>query len=86
MISVKNILQLKSNSTFVVELLADEKPKKFRLSVEPIEVGGKTIERIVCEEGLTQLLHARPQAAHSFFRMVGNLYHGKKIEFPVDLA
>ena len=86
MISVKNILQLKSNSTFVVELLADGKPEKFRLFVEPIEVNGKTIERIICEEGLTQLLHARPQAAHPFFRMVGNLYHGKKIEFPVDLV
>ena len=69
MISVKNILQHKSNSTFVVELLADGKPKKFRLYVEPIEVDSKTIERIVCEEGLAQLLHARPQAAHS-------VYHG----------
>ena len=86
MISVKDMLQLKSDRTFVVHLMADEKPKKFRLCIEPVEVAGETIERIVCEEGLTRLLHARPQAAQSFFRMVGNLYHGKKIEFPVDLV
>lgn len=86
MISVKNISQLKSNSTFIVELLADGKPRKYRLAVEQIEVNGKTIERIVCEDGLTQLLHARPSAAQSFFRMVGNLYHGKRIKFPIDLV
>ena len=86
MLLVKNVSPLKSDSAFVVELWVDGKSKQFRLCVEPIQVGCKTIERIICEEGLTQLLHARPQAAQSFFRMVGNLYHGQKIEFPVDLV
>ena len=48
-------------------------------------VDGKTIERIFCEDGLTQLLHTHLSTARSFFRMVGNVYHGKKIKFPVDL-
>jgi hypothetical protein len=86
MISVQNVAQLKSDSAFIVELLADGTPQKYRLSVEPMDLGGKTIERIVCEEGLSQLLHTHPSAAQSFFRMVGNVYHGKKIEFPVDLG
>ena len=86
MISVQNVAQLKSDSTFIVELLADGKPKKYRLAVEPIDVNGKIIERIVCEDDLSQLLHARPSAAQSFFRMVGNLYHGKRVEFPVNLG
>ena len=42
MISVKNISQLKNDSTFEVELLAAGKPKKYKLAVEPIEVNGKT--------------------------------------------
>jgi len=48
-------------------------------------VDGKTIERIVCEDGLTQLLHTHLSTAQSFFRIVGNVYHGKKIKFPVQL-
>jgi len=70
----------------LVELLVDGELRKFRLYVDPIDVNGKTIERIVCEDGLTQLLHARPQAAQFLFRMIGNLYHGKQVEFPVDLV
>lgn len=86
MLSVVNISPLKSDRALVVELLADGKAKQYRLCVEPIEVDSKTIERIVCEDGLTQLLHARPSAAQSFFRMVGHLYHGKPLEFPVNLG
>ena len=55
----------------MVDLLADGKLKTYRLAVESIMVDGKTIERIVCEDGLTQLLHAHPATARSFFRMVG---------------
>jgi len=85
MISVQNVSPLGSDCHFVVDLLADGKLKTYRLAVESIMVDGKTIERIVCEDGLTQLLHAHPSTAQSFFRMVGNVYHGKKIKFPVDL-
>jgi hypothetical protein len=69
----------------VADLLTDGKRKTYRLAVESIMVDGKTIERIVCEDGLTQLLHTHPSTAQSFFRMVGNVYHGKKTKFPVDL-
>jgi hypothetical protein len=86
MISVNNIFKIQNSGVFMVELLADGKPKKYRFAVEPIELNGKIVERIVCEDGLTQLLHARPFAAQSFFRMVGHLYRGKSIEFPVDLG
>jgi len=85
MISVQNVSPLGSDCHFVVDLLADGKRKTYRLAVESIIVDGKTIERIVCEDELTQLLHAHPSTAQSFFRMVGNVYHGKKIKFPVDL-
>ena len=37
---------------------------------------GKTIERIICEDGLTQLLHTHPATAQTFFRMVGNVGTG----------
>ena len=69
----------------MVDLLADGKLKTYRLAVESIMVDGKTIERIVCEDGLTELLHTHPSTARAFFRMVGKVYHGKKIKFPVDL-
>jgi len=85
MISVQNVSPLGSACHFVVDLLADGKRKTYRLAVESIMVDGKTIERIVCEDGLTQLLYTHPSIARSFFRMVGNVYHGKKIKFPVDL-
>ena len=85
MISVQNVSPLGSDCHFVVDLLADGKRKTYRLTVESIMVEGKTIERIVCEDGLTQLLHTHPATAQSFFRMVGHVYHGKKIKFPVDL-
>lgn len=85
MILVQNVSRLGSDRTFTVDLLADGKPKTYRLAIEPITVDGKTIEHIVCEDGLTQLLHTHPTTARSFFRMVGNFYHGKKIEFPIDL-
>ena len=81
---VQNVSPLKSDRTFVVELLADGKPKTYRLAVEPITADGKTIERIVCADELSQLLNARPASARSFFRLVGNVYHGKKIDFPID--
>ena len=85
MISVQNVSPLGSDCHFVVDLLADGQLKTYRLAVESIIVDGKTIERIVCEDGLTQLLHTHHATARSFFRMVGNVYHGKKIKFPVDL-
>ena len=85
MISVQNVLPLGSDCNFVVNLLVDRKLKTYQLAVESIMVDGKTIERIVCEDGLTQLLYTHPSIARSFFRMVGNVYHGKKIKFPVDL-
>ncbi len=85
MISVQNVLPLGSDCNFVVNLLVDRKLKTYQLAVESIMVDGKTIERIVCEDALTQLLHTHPATARSFFRMVGNVYHGKKIKFPVDL-
>jgi hypothetical protein len=85
MISVQNVSPLGSDSHCVVDLLIDGKRKTYRLAVESIIVDGKTIERIVCEDGLTQLLHAHPATARSFFRIVGNVYHGKTITFPVDL-
>jgi len=85
MISVQNVSPLGSDCHFVVDLLADGKLKTYRLAVESIMVDGKTIERIVCEDGLTQLLHTHPATARPFFRMVDNVYHGKKIKFPVDL-
>lgn len=85
MILVQNVSPLGRDHTFVVDLLVDGKLKTYRLAVDPIAVAGKTIERIVCEDGLTQLLHARPATARTFFRLVGNVYHGKKIDFPIDL-
>ena len=85
MISVQNVSLLGSDCHFVVDLLVDGKRKTYRLAVESIIVDGKTIERIVCEDRLTQLLHTHLSTAQSFFRMVGKVYHGKKIEFPVDL-
>ena len=85
MIAVQNVSPLGSDCNFVVDLLVDGKLKTYRLAVESIIVDGKIIERIVCEEGLTRLLHTHPATAQSFFRMVGNVYHGKKIKFPVDL-
>jgi hypothetical protein len=85
MISVQNVSPLGSDCNFVVDLLVDGKLKTYRLAIESIKVDEKTIERIVCEEGLTQLLHTHPATARSFFRMVGNMYHGKKIRFPIDL-
>jgi len=85
MIAVQNVSPFGSDSNFVVDLLVDGKLKTYRLAVETMTVNGKVIERIVCEDGLTQLLHTHPATARSFFRMVGNVYHGKKIKFPVDL-
>jgi len=85
MIVVQNVSPLESDRTFVVDLLEDGKPKTYQLAVEPVAADGKTIERIVCEDELTQLLHARPATARSFFRLVGNVYHGKKVDFPIDL-
>jgi hypothetical protein len=85
MISVQNVSPLGSDSHCVVDLMADGKRKTYRLAVESIIVDGKTIERIVCEDGLTQLLHTHLSTAQSFFRMVGNVYHGKKIKFPIEL-
>ena len=85
MMSVQNVSPLGSDSHFAVDLLVDGKRKTYRLAVESIIVDGKTIKRIVCEDGLTRLLHTRPSLAQSFFRMIGNVYHGKKIKFPVDL-
>jgi len=85
MISVQNVSPLGSDCNFVVDLMVEGKRKTYRLAVESIMVDGKIIERIVCEDGLTQLLHTRPSTAQAFFRMVGNVYHGKKIKFPVDL-
>jgi hypothetical protein len=57
MISVQNVSSLGSDSHCVVDLLVDGKLKTYRLAVESIIIDGKTIERIVCEDGLTQLLH-----------------------------
>jgi hypothetical protein len=85
MIAVQNVSPLGSDCHFVVNLLVDGKLKTYRLAVESIIVDGKTIERIVCEDGLTQLLHTHLSTAQSFFRMVGNVYHGKKIKFPIEL-
>ena len=85
MIAVQNVSPLGSDCHFVVDLMADGKLKTYRVAVESIMVDGKTIERIICEDGLTQLLHTHPSLARSFFRMVGNVYHGKTIKFPVDL-
>jgi hypothetical protein len=85
MISVQNVSLLGSDCNFAVDLLVDGKLKTYRLAVESIMADGKTIERIVCEDGLTQLLHAHPATVRSFFRIVGNVYHSKTITFPVDL-
>jgi hypothetical protein len=85
MIAVQNVSPLGSDCHFVVDLMADGKLKTYRVAVESIMVDGKTIERIVCEDGLTQLLHTHPSLARSFFRIIGNVYHGKTIKFPVDL-
>jgi hypothetical protein len=85
MIAVQNVSPLGNGCHFAVDLLADGKLKTYRVAVESMMVDGKAIERIVCEDGLTQLLHTHPSLARSFFRMVGNVYHGKKIKFPVDL-
>ena len=84
MISVQNVSPLGNDSHCVVDLLVDGKRKTYRLAVESIIVDGKTIECIVCEDRLTQLLHTHPSLAQ-FFCMVGNMYHGKKIKFPVEL-
>ena len=85
MIAVQNVSPLGSDCHFVVDLLADGKHETYRVAIESIMVDGKTIERIICEDGLTQLLHAHPATARSFFRIVGNVYHGKTIKFPVAL-
>ena len=85
MISVQNVSPVGSDCNFVVDLLVEGKLKTYRLAIESIRVDGKTIERIVCEEGLSQLLHTHPATARSFFRMIGNVYHGKKIKLPMDL-
>jgi len=85
MISVQNVSPLGNDSHCVVDLLVDGKRKTYRLAVEPIMVDGKAIECIVCEDGLTQLLCTHPALAQSFFRIVGNVYLGKTIKFPVDL-
>lgn len=85
MLAVQNVSPLGSECHFVVDLLADGKRKTYRLAIEPMMVDGKTIERIVCEDGLTRLLHAHPATAQAFFRMIGNVYHGKQIQFPIDL-
>ena len=81
----QNVSPLGSDCHFVVDLLVDGKLKTYRLTVESIIVDGKTIERIVCEDGLTQLLHTHLSTAQSFFRVVANVYHGKKIKFPIEL-
>jgi hypothetical protein len=85
MISVQNVSPLGGDCHCVVDLLADGKLKTYRVAVELIMVDGKIIERIVCEDGLTQLLHTHPSLARSFLRIVGNVYHVKTIKFPVDL-
>jgi hypothetical protein len=85
MIAVQNVSLVGSGCRFVVALLVDGQLKTYRLAIEPIMVDGKTIERIVCEDGLILLLHIHPVTAQSFFRMVGKVYHGEKIKFPVDL-
>jgi hypothetical protein len=85
MISVQNVSPLGSDCHFVVDLLVDGKLQTYRLAIESIMVDGKVIEHIVCEDGLTQLLHTHPVTAQSFFRTVSNVYHGKTIELPVDL-
>ena len=56
MIAVQNVSPLGSDCHFVVDLMADGKLKTYRVAVESIMVDGKTIERIVCEDGLSQLL------------------------------
>jgi hypothetical protein len=84
-VSVQNVSPLGRDCHFVVDLIADGKRKTYRLAVESIMVDGKTVERMVCEDGLTQLLHAHPATARSFFRIVGSVYHGKTVKFPVDL-
>jgi hypothetical protein len=73
MIAVQNVSPFESDSNFVVDLLVDGKLKTYRLAIESITVDGKTIERIVCEDGLTPLLHTHPATARSFFRMVGSV-------------
>src|SRR5262249_520024 len=85
MISVQNVSPLRSDCNFAVDLLVNGKLQTYRLAVESIMVDGKVIERIVCEDGLTQLLHTYPVTAQSFFRTVSNVYHGKTIELPIDL-
>jgi len=85
MISVQNVSPLGRDCHFMVDLMADGELKTYRVAVESIMVDGKIIERIVCEDGLTQLLHAHPATPRSFFRIVGNVCHGKTIKFPVDL-
>ena len=85
MISVQNVSLLGSDCHFAVDLLVDGKLQTYRLTVESMMVDGKVIESIVCEDGLTQLLHTHPVTAQSFFRTVSNVYHGKAIKFPVDL-
>lgn len=85
MIAVQNVSPLGSDCDFVVDLLTDGKLKTYRLAVESITVDGKIVERIICEDGLTQLLHIHPSKARAFFRIVSKVYHGKKIQLPVDL-
>jgi hypothetical protein len=81
MIAVQNVSPLGSDCHFVVDLLADGQCKTYRVAVESIMVDGKTIERIVCEDGLTQLLHTHPATAQSFFRMVGTCIMVKRSNF-----
>jgi hypothetical protein len=85
MISVQNVSPLGNRCHFAVDLLVDGKLQTYRLAVESMMVDGKVIERIVCEDGLTQLLHTHLSTAQSFFRMASNVYHGKKIKYPVEL-
>ena len=86
MISIKKISPLTGDDTFIVELIDDGELKTFQVSVERTPVGEQTIERIDCDKGLTRLLHTRPGIAQSFFRIIGNLYHGKPTQFPVELV
>jgi hypothetical protein len=85
MISVQHVSPLGNDCNFAIALLIDGKPQTYRLAIESISVDGNTIERIVCEDSLTQLLHTHPATAQTFFRLIGNIYHGKKMKFLVDL-
>jgi hypothetical protein len=85
MILVQNVAPLGGDCNFAVDLLVDGKFQTYRLDVESMMVDGKVLERILCENGLTQLLHTHPSLARSFFRIIGNVYHGNTIKFPVDL-